>query len=202
MGHTRAIIIARRCLLAVAFWALATLITAGPAAACTIDGVASMKLDNLYALKNKALPASGTLATWAQFTLGDASPHKILNFAEDMAKLKKVLPAASLQHPFSWKFGDGASAVGQQVSHSYARAGLYKVETRYYLPSTKQWVLFDSAQLRIVPPIVVTLVPQHTSSASSGTNMAVVALAGLAVLACLGVIAVQVRGMRQGDGTA
>jgi hypothetical protein len=62
--------------------------------------------------------------------------------------------------------------------------------------------LFDSAQLRIVPPIVVTLVPQHSSSSTSGTNMAVLALAGLAGVACLGVIAVQVRGMRQGDDEA
>lgn len=190
----------RRAGVILGIWAIMAVVGVTPAAACTIDGVASLRLGSLYATKNQTAPVSTNLATWAPFSLGDASPHDLLHFNEDLNKLQKVLPKASLQHPFTWRFGDGVSAVGQNVSHTYGRAGLYKLEVRYYLPATHLWVLFDSAQLHVVPPTVVSMAPLHTNRTStSGTTAAELSLAGLAGVVCLGVIVWQIRVMRPTD---
>jgi hypothetical protein len=190
----------RRAGLGLGIWVLMALAGITPAAACSIDGIASLQLNNLYATKNQTAAANANLATWAPFSLGDASPHALLHFSEDLNKLRNVLPKGSLQHPFTWRFGDGASVVGQDVAHKYTDAGLYKLEVRYYLPSTRQWVLFDSAQLHVVPPTVVSLAPLHASGASmGGTKTLELSLAGLAGVICLGVIVWQLRGMRPTD---
>ena len=123
-----------------------------PAAyACNLDGIASLSVNGNVASLTTSRPTASNLGYWSRFTLLAAAPGDTLRFSENLANVSLSIPAASTKLPFSWSFGDGSSAVGQSVSHRYARTGWYKVTARYYWPARRQWVEFDSAEQHIVP---------------------------------------------------
>jgi PKD domain len=124
-----------------------------PAAlACSLDGIASISVNGILATRTTDTPTPRTLAHWAPFTFGLAyAPGDVVRLGEDLGKLRRSLPPAALAIPFRWDFGDGHSARGLQTVHRYTQTGWYRVTVRSYWPSRRSWVLFDSAQLHIVP---------------------------------------------------
>jgi PKD domain len=122
------------------------------ALACSLDGLASISVNGILAVRTTDTPTPRTLARWAPFAFGLAyAPGDVARFAEDLGKLRRSLPPAALAIPFRWDFGDGHSTRGLQTVHRYTRTGWYRVTVRSYWPSRRGWVLFDSAQLHIVP---------------------------------------------------
>ncbi|HVA92751.1 MAG TPA: hypothetical protein VNL71_23265 [Chloroflexota bacterium] len=169
-----------------------------PAAACTIDGRASMTLNSGLAWPTRAAPNVRDLSWWAPFSLGDASPASAQVLAEDPSKLRTSLPGVAFQTPFRWSLGDGGAATGLSVTHQYARQGWCKVRVAYYEPSANRWVQFDSAQLHVVPGITVQAGDGPGSGLLAGNRRPlVVGLSGAAGLAYLTGLFVAVRGMRK-----
>jgi hypothetical protein len=122
------------------------------ALACSLDGIASISVNGILAVRTTATPTLQTLARWAPFTFGLAyAPGDVVRFAEDLGKLRRSLPPAALAIPFRWDLGDSHRMRGLQVVHRYTRTGWYRVTVRSYWPSRRGWVLFDSAQLHIMP---------------------------------------------------
>ncbi|HVC82910.1 MAG TPA: PKD domain-containing protein [Chloroflexota bacterium] len=178
---------------------------ARPAAACTIDGRASMTLNSGLAWPTRSAPNARDLAWWAPFSLGDASPASAQVLAEDPSKLRTSLPAAAFQTPFRWSLGDGGTATGLSVTHQYARQGWYKVRVAYYEPSARRWVQFDSAQLHVAPGIMVQAGAGPDSGLLTGNRRPlVVGLSGAAGLVCVAGLFVAARGMlpREDDEVA
>ncbi len=122
------------------------------AAACSLDGIASISVNGLLAIRTTDAPTPATLTRWAPFTIGLAfAPGDILRWGEDHDKIRRSLPASALRTPFHWSFGDGRAATGLQVAHRYNRTGWYRVAVWSYWPSRHNWVLFDSARVQILP---------------------------------------------------
>jgi PKD domain len=121
------------------------------ARACSLDGVASLSANGTMASLNGDSATASTLKYWAPFSLLAAAPGDRLRLAENLSNVRKSIPAQSARLPFTWTFGDGVTAIGQTVSHSYARTGWYRIAVRYYWPAHRQWVEFDSAEQHIVP---------------------------------------------------
>jgi hypothetical protein len=120
--------------------------------ACSLDGIASISLNGTLAVLTTDAPQPNSLGTWARFTFGLAyAPRDALHLAEDMNKLRRSLPEATLHIPFRWSFGDGTSVRGLQAAHSYDRTGWFKISVSGYWPARKAWVLFDSVRVHIVP---------------------------------------------------
>jgi len=150
-------------LLVVVIAPLAWLVAPLPAAACSLDGIASLSLDGILAARTTDTPTAATLANWAPFTFGLAyAPSMALRFDEDRSKVARTLPAAALVTPFRWNFGDAGDTAGRvgkgksttrgfAVTHRYARPGWYKIAVQGYWPS-RGWVLFDNARVHILPP--------------------------------------------------
>ena len=120
--------------------------------ACSLDGIASISVNGILAVRSTDTPTPRTLARWAPFTFGLAyAPGDVVRFTEDLGKLRRSLPPAALAIPFRWDFGDGHCTRGLRATHRYMRTGWYRVTVRSYWPSRRSWVLFDSARLHIVP---------------------------------------------------
>ena len=64
-------------------------------------------------------------------------------------------PVAAHTHaplrPWTWQFGDGATAVGWTVTHAYARPGRWRIAVEAYWPPTKQWIAFDQVTIVVAP---------------------------------------------------
>jgi hypothetical protein len=132
--------------------ALATAIPSTVVSACSLDGIASISLNGTLAVLTTDAPQPNSLGSWARFTFGLAyAPRDVLHLAEDMNKLRRSLPEATLHIPFSWAFGDGTSMRGLQATHRYDRTGWFKISVSGYWPARKAWVLFDSVRVHIVP---------------------------------------------------
>ena len=141
-------------LLCLALVLAATLILLGPVAdtrACSIDGVASLSANGNTASLNGASANASTVSYWAPFTLIAAAPGDTLHLSENISNVSRSIPKESVKLPFKWSFGDGATALGQTATHSYAHTGWYKITVQYYWPAHRQWVQFDSAEQHIVP---------------------------------------------------
>jgi PKD domain-containing protein len=122
----------------------------GGALACSLDGIASLSVDGRQASPNGGATGMGP-AVWASFTLDAAKPGAVLHFAEDLARLRRTLPARAFDAPLRWTFGDGATANGRAVAHRYARAGQYTITVSYYWQLRHRWIGFDRAAEAILP---------------------------------------------------
>jgi hypothetical protein len=132
----------------------ATLVLLAPVAvtrACSLDGIASLSVNGNTASLNGASPTASSLAYWAPFTLIAAAPGDTFHLSENISNVSRSIPKESVKLPFKWSFGDGATALGQTATHSYAHTGWYKITVQYYWPAHRQWVQFDSAEQHIVP---------------------------------------------------
>ena len=120
--------------------------------ACSLDGIASITANGNTANLTGGAPTAATIAYWAQFTLPAAAPEDALQLAEDLGKLRRTLPAAAFAKPFRWAFGDGTEILGLTGQHRYQQLGWHKITVSYYWASGNRWVVFDNAQIHIVPP--------------------------------------------------
>jgi hypothetical protein len=149
-----------------------------PTAACSIDGIPSLAMNGKLVTINYGQATKDNFAYWAAFSLGSAPAGMQVRLAEDLPKVRQALSAEAMRTPFSWSFGDGDAARGASVLHTYSQPGWYKVDVRYYLPEKRQWLIFDSAQVRIAPPASAGAVTGHGAMIwLSGTSLAVIAIA-------------------------
>jgi len=121
----------------------------GAAHACTIDGKPSVFANGTRAVIYKAAPTAATYATWAHFTFPRAfrAGQGIL-LKEDDALMRKVLPQADLRRSWRWRLGDGTTQTGDTATHSYRRAGKYKVAVDAYFKGYG-WQQFDSVTVTV-----------------------------------------------------
>ncbi len=141
----------RRLAVALALVGGLTPLIAGPAAACTVDGVPSAMANNTRAVIYKAAPTTATYAYWARFAFPRAfRAGQRIAFNEDDALVRPVLKQADLHRTWRWRFNDGGAAqIGDRVAHSYRRAGKYKVAVEAYYPTAGGWLQFDSITITI-----------------------------------------------------
>jgi hypothetical protein len=125
--------------------------SAGAAAACSLDGIASLSVNGTVATLTSDTATAATISFWAPFSLLAAAPGDRLRLSENMANVSRSIPREAAALPFAWSFGDGTSLVGRQAEHRYRQPGRFKITVRYYWPADHQWVVFDSAEQRIVP---------------------------------------------------
>lgn len=181
---------------------LITVVGAQAAVACTIDGIASMKINHFWAVTNRTVPTAATLAHWAPFSLGEAAPNNPVVLQEIPGKLRNVLPREAFLQPFSWQLGDGANARGASLTHTYAHTGWYRVQVSYYWPSQHRWVQFDSAQLHVVPPVTVSAVAaQSTGAGTDDKKMLVIGISGVVGLGCIVLLAQVIRMARREEAS-
>lgn len=120
------------------------------ARACTLDNVASISANGERAILATSQPQSGHL--WAPFNFAQAyGVGARVTLDEARSDLERSLPAPMLATPFRWVLGDGSTIRGMSAAHRYTRRGNYLVRVYAYAASRAQWVLFDSALIRIVP---------------------------------------------------
>jgi hypothetical protein len=120
------------------------------AVACTLDGIASLSVNGTTAGLTSGQPTRANAGHWAPFTLLAQGSGSTLQFSEDLQKVAQSLPPAMLALPFRWDFGDGVTAYGHAVRHTYAHAGWYRITVRYDWQARHHWVVFDSAEQQIV----------------------------------------------------
>jgi hypothetical protein len=120
------------------------------AMACTLDGIASLSVNGVTAGLTSGQPTRANAGYWAPFTLLAQGSGSTPRFSEDLQKVAQSLPPAMLALPFRWDFGDGVTAYGHTVQHTYVHAGWYKITVRYDWQARHQWVVFDSAEQQIV----------------------------------------------------
>jgi hypothetical protein len=125
-------------------------VTGSSAAACTLDGIASISVNGATAGLTSGQPTRATAGYWAPFILLAQGSGGSLRFSENLRQVAQSLPPAMLATPFRWDFGDGATAAGYTVQHTYARPGWYRITVRYEWPAHHQWIVFDSAEQQIV----------------------------------------------------
>lgn len=126
---------------------------AAPALACAIDGTPSLSANGVVVRLTRQAPRAADLARWAPFTAARSlAAGTAIRFAEDRRQLLQALPPAVLSRPFRWSMGDGRTLSGFAVSHSYGRAGTYRVAVSAYDQSGNRWFLFDAALVAITAP--------------------------------------------------
>jgi hypothetical protein len=94
----------------------------------------------------------GKLATWTPFVVPGAYPAgQALRLSELRSRVDLTLPPGASRHPWRWLFGDGATARGFAVRHTYRRAGVYVVTVQFYLGTGAyaRWYQFDATALHI-----------------------------------------------------
>jgi hypothetical protein len=123
---------------------------ASSAFACTLDGIASLSVNGVLANLTSGRPTQANSGYWAPFTMLAQGSGHTLQLSEDLSKVAQSLPPALLNPPFRWSFGDGATAYGHTVQHTYAQPGWYKITVSYDWKARHQWVVFDSAEQQIV----------------------------------------------------
>lgn len=120
------------------------------AQACTLDGKPSAFANDVRAVIYSKAPTEATYAWWARFAFPRAfHVGQRIAFHEDDAQIRKVLPSmADLSRSWRWDFGDKAAQVGDRATHSYARAGRYKVAVEAYFHGYG-WQAFDTITITV-----------------------------------------------------
>ncbi len=129
--------------------AAATFAVAGSAQACALDNKPSAYANGALSVVTRSAPTAASFSWWAHFSF----PHVLrvgerVTFRENDAQVRKALPA-SLRHSryaWRWRFGDGASEIGDRVSHVYRHPGHYKVSVDVYgtVNGKGEWLTFDA----------------------------------------------------------
>jgi hypothetical protein len=136
-------------LIATGTLAAGLLLSAGAAQACSVDGVPSLSVDGRLVAVNKSNASSDS---WTPFVAPGRYPaNHALALREDHARVAAALPPVAFKFPWRWHFGDGATARGTAVSHSYRHPGVYivSVEAYFVVGTQKQWFTFDKATLHV-----------------------------------------------------
>lgn len=131
-------------LLVLALW------SATGAAACTFDGKPTVYANGTLAQRNRTLPTTATLATWAEFRVGRVFVvHQPIALREVGSSALAPLIPNQARATWRWIFGDGRSAQGHVVAHRYAHPGHYLVTVLGYAPRDHTWFRVDAVDLTI-----------------------------------------------------
>lgn len=127
---------------------------AAPAQACLFSNVASAYANGVAARLVTAVPATAQArALWAPFAFRQHfAPGQALRLHENMCEVARSMGPQALHWTVHWLFGDGTRATGVAVTHSYRRAGLYRIEVQsYYVGNSglKGWYDFDVVDVTI-----------------------------------------------------
>ena len=127
------------------------LATGGSAAACGIDGIPSLSANGQLAQRMTAKPSIAILASWAPFAFArPVLAGKTVQLVENMAELKRSLPAQAFGQKWLWDFGDGTKAHDWAIaSHTYRHTGLYRIKVSAYYHDYRIWYEFDAAMIHV-----------------------------------------------------
>lgn len=122
------------------------------AQACSLDGIASLSLNGTLGTLTAGTPTGADAHYWAPFTLLAVARGDAVQLREDVNKVRNSLTPTLLKTPFRWSFDDGSTVYGWTVGHTFTQLGWHKFTVSYFWPARKEWLEFDSAQLRVVLP--------------------------------------------------
>jgi len=120
--------------------------------ACTIDNKPSVSANGRLAVVAPA-PTQATWPTWAHFLFpGTYHRSRPVVLAENVASVRRALNTlrpVPENRPWRWDFGDGHTAYGSRVTHSFARAQRYKISVQAYFKGYG-WQAFDTVTINVV----------------------------------------------------
>jgi PKD domain len=120
--------------------------------ACTIDNKPSVYANGLLAIVAPA-PTQATWPTWAHFIFPRAFHSKrTVTLSENVTLVRTALNTlrpVPENRPWRWDFGDGKTAYGARVSHSFPRAKRYRVSVQAYFKGYG-WQAFDTVTINVV----------------------------------------------------
>lgn len=121
------------------------------AGACALDQKPSVSVDGRLARLNGHIPTSSAqLATWTYFVFDRSYPARHpVTLTENRREVANTLTAAAMRRPWQWQFGDGHTAYGWTVRHSYAHTGKWRISVAAYDPGTKKWYSFDQVTITV-----------------------------------------------------
>ncbi len=119
--------------------------------ACGLDGKPSMLGNGRLVRINPSYPQTDAqVAYWAVFALpGSYGAGQVVALTENRAEVARTLLPQAMLRPWRWTFGDGATAYGWTVRHTYARAGHWRITTYAYDPGSRTWNNFDQAVITV-----------------------------------------------------
>lgn len=136
---------------------------------CGLGQSPTMLANNIAAM---LFPGSQSSSATAP-VLGMFGPTFIANqaitFDEDLSQVPSAPPKSQI--PLQWNFGDGMTANGFDIKHTFAKPGTYKVFT--YIPGDPE--PFDSAQITVLaapfanPPVAV--IHASTTAVAAGDTV-------------------------------
>jgi hypothetical protein len=131
--------------------ACAGLVAVTPAGACSLDNRPSAYADGQLARANPHIPTSSAqLASWSPFVFArNYQTRHTVTLTESRSEVARSLRAAAMRRPWRWSFGDGHTAYGWTVRHTYTRAGHWRIAVDAYDPGTRQWYNFDQIIITI-----------------------------------------------------
>jgi hypothetical protein len=120
------------------------------ARACAVDNIASVRADGQLAIHNAVTPDGSTISRWAPFVFRKPFAHgQAITFSENLRELARTLPPDIVRGRWLWRFGDGATARGQVVSHRYLNARYYLLTVSMPLPHVRGTFVFDAVDIRV-----------------------------------------------------
>src|SRR5579875_3140271 len=124
------------------------LVGTGIERACSVDGVPSLSVNGQLVAVNSAEAGASSTDSWTPFVARGRymTAHPLL-LKEDRARVAAALPPVAFKFPWRWHFGDGTTARGMAVHHTYHHPGAYvvSVEAYFVVGKQKQWFTFDKA---------------------------------------------------------
>lgn len=138
-----------RCVVAATCGLLA--LAASPALACTIDSVPSATALGRVSIVYQVDPASISPATYAPFIFpGSFGVGWSIRFAERSTGLQ--LTPSQLHDRWRWAFGDGTTAWGHTVTHTYRKPGTYVITVVTAVRSATFYFPFDRVLVQVLAP--------------------------------------------------
>lgn len=126
-------------------------LAASPVLACTIDSVPSATALGRVAITYQVDPASINPATYAPFIFpGSFGVGWSIRFGERSTGLQ--LTPSQLRDRWRWTFGDGTTAWGHTVMHSYRKPGTYVITVVTDVRSAAVFFPFDRVLVQVLAP--------------------------------------------------
>ncbi|HVA89471.1 MAG TPA: hypothetical protein VNL71_06485, partial [Chloroflexota bacterium] len=104
--------------------------------ACMLDQQPSISANGQLATVNPRTPRTWEqMANWAYFIFPrHYSAHQTIVLTENRPEVARALAQEALRQPWRWHFGDGQTAVGWTVRHTYAGPRQWRISVDAYAP--------------------------------------------------------------------
>ncbi len=114
--------------------------------ACALDNVPSMSMNGKLAARNNKMPGNLSIYAAFYFKRPIKAGHKV-TMAENRRECARSLVASAMRHAARWRFGDGTTAYGWNVHHTYRAKGTYRITVSAYYAKGHEWYRFDEVDV-------------------------------------------------------